>query len=150
MAVETMQLRIRQITNEAEGINTFEFVDPNGKDLPEFAAGSHIDVHIPGGFLRQYSLCNDPRERHRYVVGVLNDLNSTGGSRSMHENVRAGDLIFPKASYDGRGPGHVMLAISSTQVLTSPWTPLHPRWKGTAISSMLDLTRIYGITSSHP
>ena len=93
MAVETMQLRVRQITNEAEGINTFEFVDPDGKDLPEFAAGSHIDVHIPGGFLRQYSLCNDPRERHRYVVGVLNDPNSTGGSRSMHENVRAGDLV---------------------------------------------------------
>jgi len=93
MAVEMMQLRVRQITNEAEGINTFEFVDPDGKDLPEFAAGSHIDVQIPGGFLRQYSLCNDPRERHRYVVGVLNDPKSTGGSRSMHENVRAGDLI---------------------------------------------------------
>ena len=93
MAVETMQLRVRQITNEAEGINTFEFVDPDGKDLPKFAAGSHIDVHIPGEFLRQYSLCNDPRERHRYVVGVLNDPNSTGGSRSIHENVRAGDLI---------------------------------------------------------
>ena len=50
MAVETMQLRVHQITNEAEGINTFEFVDPDGKDLPEFAAGSHIDVHIPGDF----------------------------------------------------------------------------------------------------
>lgn len=93
MAIETMRLRVRQITNEAEGINTFEFVDPDGKDLPEFAAGSHIDVHIPGGFLRQYSLCNDPRERQRYVIGVLNDPKSTGGSRSMHENVRAGDLI---------------------------------------------------------
>jgi cell wall-associated NlpC family hydrolase len=36
--------------------------------------------------------------------------------------VRAGDLIFPKSSYDGRGPGHVMLAISSTQVVHAPQT----------------------------
>ena len=93
MAIETIQVRVRQITNEAADINTFELVDPEGKDLLEFTAGSHVDVHIPGDFLRQYSLCNDPRERHRYVVGVLNDPKSTGGSRSMHENVRAGDLI---------------------------------------------------------
>ena len=115
MAIETLQLRVRQITNEAEGINTFEFVDPDGKELPKFTAGSHIDVHIPGGFLRQYSLCNDPRERHRYVVGVLNDPNSTGGSRSIHENVRAGDLItasHPRNNFPVRDEAkhHLLLA----------------------------------------
>ena len=47
MAIETLQLRVRQITNEAEGINTFELVDPSGRELPEFSAGSHIDIHIP-------------------------------------------------------------------------------------------------------
>ena len=93
MAIETLSLLVHQITNQAIDINTFEFVDPHGNDLPEFAAGSHIDVHVPGGFLRQYSLCNDPNERHRYVIGVLNDPNSTGGSKSLHQNVKAGDLI---------------------------------------------------------
>ena len=93
MAVETMELRVRRITNEAERINTFELVDPDGNDLPAFAAGAHIDAHVPGGFLRQYSLCNDPRERHRYVVGVLDDPAGAGGSRAMHQNVRAGDRI---------------------------------------------------------
>ena len=115
MAIETMELRVRRITNEAEGINTFEFVDPNGNDLPEFTAGSHVDVHIPGGFLRQYSLCNDPRERHRYVVGVLNDPKSAGGSRSMHENVRAGDRItisHPRNNFPVRDEAkhHLLLA----------------------------------------
>lgn len=93
MAIETLALRTRQITNEASGINTFEFVDPQGRELPQFAAGSHIDVHIPNGFVRQYSLCNDPRERHRYVIGVLNDPQSSGGSKAMHDKVRAGDPI---------------------------------------------------------
>ena len=115
MAIETLQLLVRQITNEAEGINTFELVDPNGQELPEFTAGSHIDIHIPGDFLRQYSLCNDPRERYRYVVGVLNDPNSTGGSRSMHENVCAGDLVtvsHPRNNFPVRDEAehHLLLA----------------------------------------
>jgi ferredoxin-NADP reductase len=93
MAIETLELRVRQITNEAVDINTFEFVDPTGADLPPFTAGSHIDVHVPGGILRQYSLCNDPKERHRYVIGVLKDPKSTGGSKALHEKVHAGDTI---------------------------------------------------------
>lgn len=86
-------VKVRCIENLAAGINTFEFIDPAGKELPPFAAGAHIDVHLPGGFIRQYSLCNSPQERHRYVVGVLNVPDSRGGSRSLHTNVKAGDLL---------------------------------------------------------
>ena len=115
MVVETMELRVRRITNEAEGINTFELVDPDGSDLPAFAAGAHIDVHVPGGFLRQYSLCNDPRERRRYVVGVLDDPAGTGGSRAMHRSVRAGDRItisHPRNNFPVREEAkrHLLLA----------------------------------------
>ena len=88
-----MQLRVRSITYEAAGINAYELVDPTGAALPPFTAGSHLDVHPPGNFIRQYSLCNDPRERHRYVIGVLNVGGGRGGSKAMHENVRAGDLL---------------------------------------------------------
>jgi vanillate O-demethylase ferredoxin subunit len=93
MTGDTLQLRVHRITREARNINTYELVHPDGASLPAFAAGAHIDVRVPGGFLRQYSLCNDPGERHRYVIGVLNEPDGLGGSRSMHENVRAGDLI---------------------------------------------------------
>lgn len=61
--------------------------------LPAFSAGSHIDVQIPGGVTRQYSLCNDSSERHRYLIGVLKDPKSRGGSRAMHEIVQEGDLL---------------------------------------------------------
>lgn len=88
-----LTIKVRCIESQAEGINTFELVDPAGNELPPFAAGAHIDVHLPGGFIRQYSLCNSPNERHRYVVGVLKTPNSRGGSVSLHTNVRAGDLL---------------------------------------------------------
>lgn len=88
-----MQLRVKSITYEAAGINAYELIDAAGNELPPFTAGAHIDVHVPGNFLRQYSLCNDPSERHRYVIGVLKVEGGRGGSKSMHENVHAGDLI---------------------------------------------------------
>lgn len=110
-----MQVRLRSITREAEGINAYEFVDPAGAALPPFSAGSHIDVHVGPNLLRHYSLCNDPRERHRYVIGVLNVAGGRGGSKAMHENVRVGDLMtisaprnnFPLAEDASR---HLLLA----------------------------------------
>lgn len=88
-----LELRVRSITNEAVGINTYELVHPTGEQLPPFTAGCHIDVHIPGNFVRQYSLCNDPGERHRYVIGVLNVIGGRGGSTALHASVRAGDSV---------------------------------------------------------
>jgi vanillate O-demethylase ferredoxin subunit len=80
-------------TDEAHKMVAFELVDPNGAELPAFSAGSHIDVTIPGGLVRQYSLCNSSKERDRYVIGVWNDANSRGGSKALHEQVKAGDVL---------------------------------------------------------
>lgn len=88
-----MLLRVRAIVYQAERINAYELVDPGGAMLPAFTAGAHVDVHVPGGLVRQYSLANDPRERHRYVIGVLKEVAGRGGSRSFHDNVKAGDLL---------------------------------------------------------
>lgn len=78
---------------EAEGIVSFELAREDGAPLPAFSAGSHIDVHIPGGLVRQYSLCNDASEQHRYRIAVLRDPASRGGSTGMHEAVNEGDNI---------------------------------------------------------
>lgn len=71
----------------------FELMEADGRALPAFTAGSHVDVHVPGGLVRQYSLCNDPAETHRYVLGVLRDRASRGGSAGMHDRVREGDRL---------------------------------------------------------
>ncbi|WP_460109636.1 PDR/VanB family oxidoreductase [Pseudomonas sp. H3_E06] len=76
--------------NEALDICSYELTRVDGEPLPAFTAGAHIDVHLPGGLIRQYSLCNHPEERHRYLIGVLKDPTSRGGSRSLHELIQPG------------------------------------------------------------
>lgn len=87
------QVRVARKATEAEDIVTLELVAESGQALPAFSAGSHVDVQLPDGVTRQYSLCNDPKETHRYLIGVLKDPASRGGSRSVHEVVKEGDLL---------------------------------------------------------
>lgn len=68
----------------AEDVRVFEFVDATGAQMPEFAAGAHIDVRLSDGIVRQYSLCNNPTDRTHYRIGVLREPNSRGGSIAMH------------------------------------------------------------------
>jgi vanillate O-demethylase ferredoxin subunit len=87
-----LSLLVRQIRFEANGIHSYELVDPQGGELPPFSAGAHIDIHLPNGMTRQYSLCNSPAERHRYVIAVLRDDKGRGGSRALHDALRVQDL----------------------------------------------------------
>jgi vanillate O-demethylase ferredoxin subunit len=80
--------------SEALDIVSLELVSPAGSPpLPRFSAGAHIDVQIKPGLIRQYSLCNNPDESHRYVIGVLRDPSSRGGSVAMHDEVQEGELL---------------------------------------------------------
>jgi vanillate O-demethylase ferredoxin subunit len=88
-----LNVRIARKATEALDICTFELVSSDGAPLPAFSAGSHVDVHVPGGLTRQYSLCNAPTESHRYLVAVLKDPATRGGSSAMHDAVREGDVI---------------------------------------------------------
>lgn len=88
-----LQVKVTKKTREAEGICAFELSDPKGKALPPFSAGAHIDVHLHDGMVRQYSLCNDPRETHRYLICVQREPASRGGSRAMHEDIKEGQII---------------------------------------------------------
>jgi vanillate O-demethylase ferredoxin subunit len=91
---DTLQVRVKSITYEADGILGFELWPmPPLKELPPFTAGAHVDVHLPNGLIRSYSLLNAQDERHRYVIGVNRDPQSRGGSRAMHDTVRTGDAL---------------------------------------------------------
>lgn len=90
MTQGSLAVRVVGKATEALDICTFELAACSGS-LPGFSAGSHIDVHVPGGLVRQYSLCNDPQESHRYLIAVLREPHSRGGSSAMHERVQVGD-----------------------------------------------------------
>ena len=89
----TLTVRVARKTTEALDICSFELVSADGRPLPAFSAGSHVDVQLPGGLTRQYSLCNDPQETHRYQISVLRDAASRGGSQAMHDQVQEGALL---------------------------------------------------------
>ena len=93
-AKTTLALRVSKITREAQDVASFELVDPLGLELPRFAAGAHLDVRINDNIRRQYSLCNDPQERHRYVIAVLNEPAGRGGSRWMHEEIAVDSVLL--------------------------------------------------------
>jgi vanillate O-demethylase ferredoxin subunit len=88
-----MDVRLKSVTALADDVNAFEIVSADGQSLPEFTAGSHIDVHLSGGITRQYSLCNPPWERNRYVIAVLRDAQGRGGSIAMHDQLRVGQTL---------------------------------------------------------
>ena len=88
------QLRVR-VTRKwltAEGIAAFELA-PVAGELPSFQPGAHLDVHLPNGLVRQYSLTNGPDLTGVYRIGVKLEPEGGGGSRYMHERIRAGDPL---------------------------------------------------------
>lgn len=88
-----LSVKVTKRVRETDDIASFELASSDGRPLPPFSAGSHIDVQLRDGLVRQYSMCNDPSEQHRYLIGVLRDPNSRGGSRAMHDEVVEGTVL---------------------------------------------------------
>ena len=88
-----LRLRVQAIRLQADGLHAFELVDPDAALLPPATAGAHVDVHLPGGLMRSYSLAGDPADRTVWTLGVLREVNGQGGSKAMHQSVRVGDLL---------------------------------------------------------
>ncbi|MDM0025193.1 PDR/VanB family oxidoreductase [Variovorax saccharolyticus] len=135
----------------------FDLRCPRGGDLPAFQPGAHIDLHLPGALQRSYSLLNDCRERHRYVIAVKRERASRGGSAWLHEGARAGALIEVSAPANhfvldegahhsifvagGIGITPLWAMIQRLEVIGNPWT-LHYRASARVGAALVDeLTR---------
>jgi ferredoxin-NADP reductase len=88
-----LDLRIKSATWEAPDIISYELRSTDGSLLPEFTAGAHIELKLPTGVMRSYSLLNSQCERDRYVIAVQKDRMSRGGSKWIHQNLRAGEML---------------------------------------------------------
>jgi ferredoxin-NADP reductase len=88
-------LRVQQMTWEAEGVISIRLTRIESSDpLPPWTPGAHIDVYVPDGTTRQYSLCGDPRDLSAYQIAVLREPESRGGSTFLHEQLRVGDRLL--------------------------------------------------------
>lgn len=110
----SIAVRISAKCLEAEGVASFELQALDGAPLPRFSAGAHVDVEIRPGLVRQYSLCNDPGETHRYLIAVLREAASRGGSMAMHDEIHEGQTIRisePKNHFQlGPAPSYLLFA----------------------------------------
>ncbi|MFT4248093.1 MAG: PDR/VanB family oxidoreductase [Pseudomonas sp.] len=88
-----LELEAHEIGDAAPGVRLLDLRAPGGGELPGFDAGAHVDVAVDDALVRQYSLCNDPRERHRYLLAVALAEPSRGGSRYLHERVVKGSRV---------------------------------------------------------
>ncbi|MGI5221998.1 ferredoxin reductase [Nocardia sp. CA-290969] len=87
------KLVIAAIQREAVDVVAVVLVDPEGEPLPAWLPGAHLDVFLPSGRQRQYSLCGDPRDRSAYRIAVRLMPHGNGGSIEIHENLRSGDVL---------------------------------------------------------
>jgi len=92
MGPPTLSVRVTEIVDEAIDIRSFRLEDASGDSLPLFEPGSHIDVHLPGGLVRQYSLCTMPGDSSFYRIAVKKESPSRGGSAAMHQ-IRQGATL---------------------------------------------------------
>ena len=85
---------VQGVTPVAEGIVRLRLVSPDGKPLPRWTAGAHIDVECGTPELsRQYSLCSDPDDTGAFEIAVLHEPEGRGGSAWVHANVKPGDRL---------------------------------------------------------
>ncbi len=90
---DTVEMRLTAITFGATRANLFELRPLRGGAAPEFSAGAHVDVHLPNGTIRQYSIASSQSDRARYLLGVKLEAAGRGGSRCMHEELRVGQVL---------------------------------------------------------
>ncbi|MFC9999809.1 PDR/VanB family oxidoreductase [Nocardia sp. NPDC127526] len=83
---------VEAVRAEAADVVSLTLIAPRRGSLPAWRPGSHLDVFLPSGRRRQYSLCGDPRDRRRYRIAVRRLADGDGGSREMHE-LRPGDPL---------------------------------------------------------
>ena len=99
---DRLDMRVTAIRYAGPDTNLYE-LRPLSKDLlPVFKAGAHVDLFLPTGLIRQYSIASDPEDRSRYVLGIKRDASGRGGSRFVHDSFRAGTVVpmsLPRSTF---------------------------------------------------
>jgi tetrachlorobenzoquinone reductase len=88
-----IDVRVTAIRYAAHDTNIYEFAPLDGKPLPPYEPGAHIDLHLPNGLIRQYSLIRPEPDPASYAVTVKRDPASRGGSRCVHDELRVGRTL---------------------------------------------------------
>jgi ferredoxin-NADP reductase len=135
-----VSLEVVTKTPAADGVVSLTLARPDGHRLPDWTPGAHIDLVLPTGSTRQYSLCGDRFDAHTYRIGVLREPDGRGGSAYVHDVLAPGDLVgvggprnnfplVPSASYlfvaGGIGITPLLPMIHQADLLDADWRLLY-------------------------
>jgi ferredoxin-NADP reductase len=147
--VEQRELRVTQMTWEADGVVSVRLARIESDDaLPEWEPGAHIDIYVPDGTTRQYSLCGDPADRSYWQIAVLREKDGRGGSAFVHDQLRVGDRLLvtrPKNHFRlEEAPYHALIAggigitpiMAFAEQLKREGRPFHLTYGGRNANSM--------------
>lgn len=150
----TVALEIIAKTLVAEEVATLTLAHPDGARLRDWAPGAHVDVVLPNGMTRQYSLCGDRFDPFTYTVGVLREPSGRGGSAYVHDALQPGHRVsvggprnnFPLVPADrylfvagGIGITPLLPMVHQAELLGAEWQLLYG---GRRRSSMAFLDRL--------
>jgi vanillate O-demethylase ferredoxin subunit len=90
---ELRRVRVVSVRDVAVDTRAYELAPADGRPLPGYSAGAHIDVHVPAGVVRQYSLCGSIAVSNRYTVAVKKEPSGRGGSMSIHDDVEVDSVL---------------------------------------------------------
>jgi ferredoxin-NADP reductase len=83
----------RWVVAHDENVVALTFAAADGKPLPRWFPGAHIDIHLPSGRLRQYSLCGNPEVTDSYRIAVRRIPDGGGGSIEVHDELAVGAAV---------------------------------------------------------
>ncbi|HEX3649118.1 MAG TPA: PDR/VanB family oxidoreductase [Pseudonocardiaceae bacterium] len=142
----------------SDGVVALTLAHPDGDRLPDWTPGAHVDVVLPNGLARQFSLCGDRWDAHTYRIGVLREPDGRGGSAYVHDTLRVGDLVglggprnnfplVPAGRYlfvaGGIGITPLLPMIEQADALDADWRLLYGGRRRSSMAFLPDLAR-YG------
>jgi ferredoxin-NADP reductase len=159
----SLQVRVRAMRWEAPGVLSLELSAVDGATLPSFEPGAHVDLRLPDGTLRQYSLCGDPSDHSHYRLGVR----AVGGGLSstfVHRKLRPGELVtvsvprnnFPLADAEryifvagGIGITPLIPMMRQASAQRRPWTLLYCNKRDSDAPFLNEIRALGGDISLH-
>ena len=151
-------LRVAAVAREADSVISLTLRHPEGLGLPAWEPGAHIDLHLPSGRIRQYSLCGRRQDRREYRIAVLREQAGRGGSAEIHGLPLTGKQLLvrgPRNHFRLRdSPRYLFIAggIGVTPLLPMiaelgdgrPWTMYYGGRTRTSMAFAADALRIGG------
>ncbi|MGH3901907.1 MAG: PDR/VanB family oxidoreductase [Pseudonocardiaceae bacterium] len=109
-----LTLVVGEVCREAQDVRSFLLTASGGAELPAWQPGCHLDVLLPSGRRRQYSLCGDPADRASYRIAVRRIADGAGGSRELHDSVSTGSTLIVRGPRNAfpyvPAAGHLFIA----------------------------------------